>query len=57
MLLDEKNLKDEINLFCDHVKSIKNFNGWVCSLVHGINKATPEKNVHLFIDTIRKKFS
>tara|TARA_Y100001970_G_scaffold240346_1_gene303009 strand:- start:1772 stop:2770 length:999 start_codon:yes stop_codon:yes gene_type:complete len=57
MLLDEKNLKDEINLFCDHVKSIKNFNGWVCSLGHGINKATPEKNVHLFIDTIRKKFS
>jgi uroporphyrinogen-III decarboxylase len=26
-------------------------------LGHGINKATPEKNVHVFIETIRKKFS
>ena len=30
--------------------------GWVCGLGHGINKNTPEKNVHLFIETIRNKF-
>ena len=37
--------------------SFENLNGWVCGLGHGINKNTPEKNVHLFIETIRKKFS
>ena len=24
---------------------------------HGINKDTPEKNVHIFIENIRKEFS
>ena len=38
-------------------KSIENRNGWVCGLGHGINKDTPEKNVHLFIENIRKEFS
>ena len=37
-------------------KAIDNYNGWVCGLGHGINKNTPEKNVHLFIETIRNKF-
>ena len=45
--------KDYIN----HMKSIENRNGWICGLGHGINKDTPEKNVHLFIENIRKEFS
>ena len=57
MLLDTdiflKKLKDYIN----HMKSIENRNGWICGLGHGINKDTPEKNVHLFIENIRKEFS
>ena len=38
-------------------KRIENLNGWICGLGHGINKNTPEKNVHLFIENIRKEFS
>ena len=48
-----ENLKDYIQ----EIKSIENRNGWVCGLGHGINKDTPEKNVHLFIENIRKEFS
>ena len=40
----------------NHIKSIENRNGWICGLGHGINKDTPEKNVHLFIENIRKEF-
>ena len=31
--------------------------GWICGLGHGINKNTPERNVHLFVENIRKNFS
>ena len=48
-----KDLKD----FIEKMKSIENLNGWICGLGHGINKNTPEKNVHLFIENIRKEFS
>ena len=57
MLLDEQKLIKEINLFCDEIQSINDLSGWICSLGHGVNKLTPEKNIHIFIDTIRKKFS
>ncbi len=58
LMLSEKNtflsnLKD----FIEKMKSIENLNGWICGLGHGINKNTPEKNVHLFIENIRKEFS
>ena len=43
--------------FIYKMKSIQNLNGWICGLGHGINKNTPEKNVHLFIEKIRKEFS
>ena len=57
MLLDQKELINEIKIYCEEMKSIESLKGWVCSLGHGINKSTPEKNVHLFIETIRKNFS
>ena len=57
LLLDSKKLSNELNKFSDYLKSFESLNGWVCGLGHGINKYTPEKNVHLFIETIRKKFS
>ncbi len=56
LLLDPQNLTEELHKFSDNCKSFENLNGWVCGLGHGINKNTPEKNVHLFIETIRKKF-
>lgn len=57
LLLDSKKLSNELNKYSDYLMSFENLNGWVCGLGHGINKNTPEKNVHLFIETIRKKFS
>ena len=57
LLLDSKELETKLHIFSENMKNIGNLNGWVCGLGHGINKATPEKNVHLFIETIRKKFS
>ena len=41
----------------DKMKEIINRDGWICGLGHGINKKTPEKNVHIFIENIRKNFS
>ena len=56
LLLDTQHLKEELDKFSDNCNGFENLNGWVCGLGHGINKNTPEKNVHLFIETIRKKF-
>ena len=56
LLLDTQHLTEELDKFSDNCNSFENLNGWVCGLGHGINKNTPEKNVHLFIETIRKKF-
>jgi len=57
LLLDSNELVNKLHIFSENIKKIGNLNGWVCGLGHGINKDTPEKNVHLFIETIRKKFS
>ena len=58
MLLNKNELKNEILKFCDSLLKldVKQRSGWVCSLGHGINKDTPEENVHLFIRTIRENF-
>ena len=57
MLLNSDNFKNELINYIETMKSIENKDGWVCGLGHGINKETPEKNVHLFIENIRKAFS
>ena len=57
LLLDTKELENKLHIFSESMKNMDNLDGWVCGLGHGINKATPEKNVHIFIETIRKKFS
>ena len=57
LLLEADQLSKKLDKYCDEVKSISDLSGWVCGLGHGINKNTPEKNVHLFIDIIRKRFS
>ena len=55
LLLPKKELQEKIDMFCDYME-LRNRLGWVCGLGHGIDKETPEENVHLFIDTIRKRF-
>ena len=57
MLLNTDEFKKELQKYTEFMKSIENRNGWVCGLGHGINKETPEKNVHLFVENIRKEFS
>ena len=57
LLLNKSELSKEINEYCDSICKIDNTAGWVCGLGHGINKNTPEENVHLFIDIIRKRFN
>ena len=59
MLLNKNDLKDELSKYCDSLLklNIDERAGWVCGLGHGINKDTPEENVHLFIETIRKNFN
>ncbi len=58
MLLNKNELKDELSKYCDSLLKldVNERAGWVCGLGHGINKDTPEENVHLFIETIRKNF-
>ena len=55
MLLPEQELRKEVHKFCDKLENVDR-TGWVCGLGHGINKHTPEQNVHLFIDIIRRRF-
>ena len=57
MLLDKDNFNKELDYYITEMKKIENRDGWICGLGHGINKMTPERNVHLFIENIRKSFS
>ena len=58
MLLNKNDLEDELSKYCESLLKldVSERAGWVCGLGHGINKDTPEENVHLFIETIRKNF-
>tara|TARA_B100000886_G_scaffold328633_1_gene277202 strand:+ start:471 stop:1448 length:978 start_codon:yes stop_codon:yes gene_type:complete len=55
MLLPEQECRKEIHKFCDKLENVDR-TGWVCGLGHGINKHTPEENVHMFIDIVRSRF-
>ncbi|MEN0058676.1 MAG: uroporphyrinogen decarboxylase family protein [Bdellovibrio sp.] len=59
LFLDETTLKKEIQRFIQPLKALSPAEraGWVCGLGHGVLPKTPEKNVRLFIETIRKEFS
>ena len=57
MLLEGKKFEYEVSKFINEMQDIEEKNGWICGLGHGINKNTPEKNVHLFIKNVRKSFS
>ena len=58
MLLNKHDLKEELHRYCDNLLKLdlNERSGWICGLGHGINKDTPEENVHLFIKTIRENF-
>ena len=56
LLLPPNKLVMQLNMYCDQLQEVDR-TGWVCGLGHGINKTTPEYNVHTFIETIRTRFS
>ena len=56
LLLPPNKLKMQLDIYCNELQET-NRTGWVCGLGHGIHKDTPEYNVHLFVDTIRERFS
>ena len=53
---DASDLKKSIQTYLTPLKNLTKEQraGWVCGLGHGVLPKTPEKNVHLFIDTIRE---
>ena len=57
ILQEPKYFLEHLENYIQEIKSIEDKKGWICGLGHGINKDTPEKNVHLFIENIRKEFS
>ena len=58
MLLPKYKFMYEIERYCDDIRKSKiDTKGWVCGLGHGIDKDTPEEHVHLFIETVRNRFS
>ena len=56
LLLPPNKLAMQLHMYCEKLQEV-NRKGWVCGLGHGINKMTPEYNVHTFIETIRTRFS
>jgi len=46
----------QLDQFCGQMQELDR-TGWVCGLGHGINKNTPEKHVHQFVDKIRSTFN
>ena len=57
ILLENNDFINELNNFINIMRNIPNRDGWICGLGHGINKNTPEKNIHIFVENIRKNFS
>jgi uroporphyrinogen decarboxylase len=51
----KKNLRFYLQTFKDLSPEQKA--GWVCGLGHGVLPKTPEKNVHNFVEIVRKEFS
>lgn len=56
---DESNLDKYLQQYIKPIKelSLEERAGWVCGVGHGILPKTPERNVHRFIEVMRKEFS
>ncbi len=58
-LSDTNDFKASLNEYINLCQSVnpKDRAGWIASLDHGVQKTTPETNIHLFIEQIRTKLS
>ena len=56
---DQDDFKAALDEYVSHCKNFdsKERTGWIASLDHGVNKMTPETNVHLFIEYIRNRIT
>jgi uroporphyrinogen decarboxylase len=59
LFLEKSDFKRALN---DYIEPLRNLSpeqrsGWVCGLGHGVLPKTPEDNIRIFIETIRKEFS
>lgn len=59
LFADDADFKRALHNFLGPMKdmSIEQRAGWVCGLGHGVLPKTPEKNVKLFVDTVREVLS
>jgi len=51
----KSSLNEYLSLCLDYPPAYRS--GWIASLDHGVQKITPEANIHLFIDQIRTKLA
>ena len=54
---DKNKFKSVLGEFINYINDFDSSQraGWMSSLDHGVQKTTPEANVHMFIDQIRTK--
>mgnify|MGYP001012860606 CR=1 FL=1 len=58
LFMEESLFKKSLQSYIEPLKALtpEQRAGWVCGLGHGVLPKTPENNVRLFIETIRKEF-
>lgn len=59
LFLEKRQLQEELGVYLENMKSlsIEERAGWVSGLGHGVLPKTPEENVRLFVETVRKVFA
>ncbi len=59
LFMNEDDLKKALHSFLAPLKNTtpQERAGWVCGLGHGVLPQTPEKNIRLFIETVRKELA
>ncbi len=59
LFLEEAQLQEELGIYLENMKSlsVEERAGWVSGLGHGVLPKTPEGNVRLFVETVRKVFA
>lgn len=59
LFMDNSDFKKALQNFIAPMKALspQERAGWVCGLGHGVLPKTPEKNVKLFVETVRKELS
>jgi len=59
LFLDKPQFQEELGIYIENMKSlsVEERAGWVSGLGHGVLPKTPEDNVRLFIETVRKAFA